>query len=101
MKHFPDLNVPKYNNSFNCEKDQDVTSHGRCEKHNVLNHFPELCKRDISLPGWAGVTSSRRDDVDARSDGESTTSGSYFVDNNVFACDDVHAGPEVSSDVFV
>lgn len=100
LKQFPDLHVPNFSEKqTNCDK-PSVTSR-RCEKHNVVDHFPELCQRNVSLPGWSGVTSSRRDDVDARSDGESTTSGSYFVDNNVFSCEDLQSGPEISRDVFV
>ena len=100
VTQFPDLNVPQFS-AIQTHNDKHAHTPQRCEKHNVVNHFPELCHRNVSLPGWSGVTSSRRDDADARSDGESTTSGSYFVDNNVFSCEDLQLGPEISRDVFV
>ena len=78
----------------------------RCTKHNVVDHFPELCQRQQQQQQQPAVTSLWSDrpasdviDADSRSEGGSTTSGSYMVDN--CAMDHLDLGVEVSRDIFV
>ena len=120
QSHFPDINVPNVQSNINnmtssskqpishyhthsapvahAQRDASHAHSNRCVKHNVVDHFPELCERQkADTPPWG--SGREYPETDGHSDGGSTTSGSYMVDNSQDHLD--LGAPEISRDVFV